>query len=60
MIAKIVNGVLVIELPLEAKPRPSTSGKTLVVATTGGFRTSEAEVNGQKVAISVNATVRAG
>lgn len=59
MNAVIKDGVLVISIPLEKKPRPSTSGKSLLVAGTGGFRTSDAEVDGQKVSISVNATIRA-
>jgi len=57
MTAEVKDGVLLIEIPLERKPRPSTSGKTLLVASTGGFRTTEAEVQGQKVKISVNATI---
>jgi hypothetical protein len=54
--ATVVGTILVIEIPLES-PRPSSSGKTLIVASTGGFKQTEAKVNGQLVAVSVNATI---
>jgi hypothetical protein len=49
--ATVVGTTLVIEIPLES-PRPSSSGKTLIVASTGGFKQTEAKVNGQLVAVS--------
>ena len=52
----IENNELVIRLPLQA-PRPSASGKTLVVATTGGNKQTSAEVNGKPVTIGVNAYI---
>jgi len=48
MNAKIVGNNLVIEIPLNAVPVPSTTGKTLVVVT-------EALVNGKNVVIGLNA-----
>lgn len=56
MKATIEGNELVIRLPIQS-PTPSTSGKTLVVASTHGNKTSEAEVNGQKVVIGVNAYI---
>ena len=45
---------LVIRLPLQT-PRPSASGKTMVVATSGGNKQTTAEVNGKPVTVGVNA-----
>lgn len=54
------NGVryMTIVLPMEQRPRPSTSGKTMVVATTNGFMPVECEIDGRQVSISVNACVK--
>lgn len=50
---------LIITLPLNAKPEPSSSGKTLVVCTTGGFKLTDAKFKGVKpISVSVNATVK--
>lgn len=58
MSATIENGELIIRLPLQA-PRPSSTGKTLVVATTGGNQTMPtAVVNGKPVTIGVNAYIK--
>lgn len=54
--ATVEGNVLVIRLPLET-PKPSTSGKTLVVASSHGNKATEAEVNGQKVVVGVNAYI---
>lgn len=59
MKAEIKNGTLVVTISLEPKPRPSSSGKTLLVASTGGFVTTEAEVDGKPVRVSLNATIKA-
>lgn len=48
--------VLVIKVPLQ-KPTASKSGKTLVVASTHGNVRTEAEVDGKKVTIGVNAYI---
>ena len=56
MEAKIVDGNLVLTMPLGAT-RLSSSGKSRIVATTGGFVDTEAEVDGHIVKVSVNATI---
>lgn len=48
MDAKIENNELVIRIPLE-KPHASTSGKTLIVASTGGNVQTNIEINGKPV-----------
>jgi len=48
---------LVIRIPLQS-PRPSASGKTLVVATSGGNQATTAQVNGKPVTIGVNAYIK--
>jgi hypothetical protein len=57
MKVEITNNALVITLPI-GTVRPSSSGKTLIVATTGGFVPTTAEYDGKPIAVSVNATVR--
>jgi hypothetical protein len=56
MTATIEGNELVIRLPLQ-QPTPSASGKTLVVASSHGNKVTEAEVNGQKVTVGVNAYI---
>lgn len=58
MSATIQNGELIIRLPI-LTPRPSSTGKTLVVATTSGPQTMpNALVNGKPVTIGVNAYIK--
>ena len=57
MQVEIKGNDLVITIPMQ-KPAPSASGKTLVVATTSGFKPSEAETEGKKIAVSVNAIIK--
>jgi hypothetical protein len=57
MNAKIEKNELVIRIPLQS-PRPSASGKTMVVATTGGFKTTDAKIDGKPISISINATIK--
>jgi hypothetical protein len=57
MTAKIVGNKLVIEIPLNAVPVPSTSGKTLVVASTHGNKVTEAQINGKNVVVGLNAYI---
>ena len=54
--AEVSNGNLVITIPLNA-PRPSSTGKSRIVASTGGFCGTDAQVEGKKVNVSVNATI---
>ena len=57
MQARIENGKLIIEIPM-TEPRPSASGKTLVVATSGGNKATTATVNGKPVIIGLNAYIQ--
>ena len=48
---------LVIRIPLETPPRPSKSGKTMIVATSSGSVTTSATVDGKQVIIGLNAFI---
>lgn len=50
----IKNNTLFIEIPL-SEPRPSGSGKTLLVATTGGAVKTSEQINGKALTVSLNA-----
>jgi len=51
------NGnVVKIELPLE-KPKPSKSGKTMVVASTHGVKTTEVRYKGRNIVVVANAFI---
>lgn len=56
MKAEIKGKKLIIEIDL-AEPKASKTGKTLVVATSGGNKETEAVVNGKKVVIGLNAYI---
>lgn len=55
--AKIEGKILILTIPLQ-DPKPSASGKTLVVASTGGNITTTCKVNGQPVTIGLNAYIK--
>jgi hypothetical protein len=55
--ASVEGEHLVIRVPLNARPVPSASGKTLVVATSHGNKQTEVEVQGKPVFVGVNAYV---
>lgn len=57
MKAEIKGTDLVITIPMQ-KPTPSASGKTLVVATSGGNQPTSATVEGKVVIVGVNAYIR--
>ena len=57
MKAVIKDGKLIVEIDMQA-PRPSASGKTMVVATSGGNQATTAEVDGKPVVIGLNAYIR--
>ena len=57
MQVSIENNELVIRMPM-CEPRPSSSGKTLVVASTGGNLATTAMVNGKTVIIGLNAYIK--
>ena len=56
MKAEIKGNDLIITIPMNP-PRPSGSGKTLVVATSGGNKATTAVVDGKPVTIGVNAYI---
>jgi len=56
MTAKIDGGNLIITIPLHA-PTASKSGKTLVVASSGGNKPTAATLDGKPIIIGVNACV---
>ena len=56
METKIENGNLVVTIPLKS-PRPSTSGKTLIVASTGGNVVTQATIDGKPVVEGLNAFI---
>lgn len=51
------DGKLVISIPVNKQPTASKSGKTLIVASTGGFVTSPVSIGGKPVKIAVNAVI---
>jgi hypothetical protein len=55
--AKLTDNVLKIYLPLR-EPKPSASGKNLVIATTMGCTRLEVEYQGQQVLLNANAMIR--
>ena len=59
MKVEVRNGNLVVIIPLES-PRPSRSGKTLIVASTNGFVMTDAQHPKTKslISVSLNATIR--
>ena len=57
MKAEIKNNQLIITMDMQ-EPRPSASGKTLVVASSQGNKATTATVNGQPVIIGCNAYIR--
>jgi len=59
MKVSIEKGELVIRLPVAKSPAPSKSGKTRLVATTGGFVDAGAQISGHPLRVAVNATIPA-
>lgn len=57
MKAEIKGNELIITLTM-TPPRPSASGKTLVVASTGGNIATAAIVDGKPVIVGVNAYIK--
>jgi hypothetical protein len=54
----IEKGELVIRIPMQ-EPTPSSSGKTLVVASSHGNQVTAAVANGKPIYVGVNAYVKA-
>jgi len=55
----VINGQEVINIAIPVIRRPSSSGKTVIVAGTGGFSPTAIIIDGKPVSISVNATIKA-
>jgi hypothetical protein len=55
--ASIEDGFLVIRVPLNPTPTRSSSGKTLVVASSHGNKQTELEIEGRAVVVGVNAYI---
>ncbi len=58
MEAELKNKKLIITIPINDKPVPSASGKTLVVASSHGNQKTGVIINGKPVIIGVNAYIR--
>ncbi len=52
---KVTGNKLVIEVDLTAEGRPSSTGKTMLIATTGGAERIDCKRRGVKVALNVMA-----
>ncbi len=57
MQATIEGNMLVIRIPMQT-PAPSASGKTLIVASSGGNKATTATVNGKPVVVGLNAYLK--
>lgn len=57
MKATVKGTTLILEIPISKKP--SASGKSIVIATTGGNKESELQIDGKPVIIGVNAYIKA-
>ena len=58
MKAEIKGTQLVITIDMESEPKPSASGKTLVVASSHGNVVTAATVNGKPLTIGLNAYIK--
>lgn len=58
MKASIKNGILTIEIPV-SEPTPSSTGKTLSVASSHGNQPTAVQVNGKTLIVGLNAYVKA-
>jgi len=56
MRVQIIEDNMIITIPMQA-PEPSSSGKTLVVASTHGNKVSDVQVQGKNVVIGLNAYI---
>ena len=57
MKAEVKGKLLIIEIELES-PTLSSSGKSMVVASTHGFVKTSAVVDGKEVSLSINAIIK--
>ena len=57
MKVSIKGNVMTIEIEMQ-EPAPSSSGKTMIVASTHGSAATTATVNGKPVTVSLNAYIK--
>ncbi|AFL88053.1 hypothetical protein Terro_1757 [Terriglobus roseus DSM 18391] len=57
MQVSVEGNELVIRIPLLAEPTKSKSGKTLLVASSGGNIETQATVNGKPITVGLNAYI---
>ncbi|MBA7671145.1 hypothetical protein ES703_79296 [subsurface metagenome] len=58
MEVELKNKKLIITIPVNDKPTPSASGKTLVVASSHGNQKTTAMIDGKPIIVGVNAYIR--
>lgn len=58
MTAEIKGTNLVITIPMKTTPTPSSTGKTLSVASSGGNKATTVTVQGKPVIIGLNAYIQ--
>jgi hypothetical protein len=58
MEVELKNKKLIITIPVNDKPIPSASGKTLVVASSHGNQKTAVTINGKAVIVGVNAYIQ--
>lgn len=56
--AALEGSELVVRIPVTLPPRPSSTGKTLVVSSSHGNKPTDIEVNGQHLIVGVNAYIK--
>jgi len=57
MKVEIKNGKLIVEIDINNPPIPSSSGKTLVVASSRGNQPTTATISGKAVVVGLNAYI---
>jgi hypothetical protein len=55
---RIEDGFLIVKLPLQP-PTPSSTGKTLIVASSHGNQTTTAMIDGKPIIVGLNAYIKA-
>jgi hypothetical protein len=56
--AKLEGGFFTVKIPANARPEPSATGKTLVVATSHGNQPSTAKIGDNTVIVGINAYIK--
>lgn len=60
MKVKIEKGVLTLEIDIEKEPKPSASGKNLIIASTKGIIVMDYAVKGRPLKVGFNAFISRG